>query len=113
MKAWRVARSQRRRVMTDEVLQEAVAGIPRIAEAIAAIPAENRARAFDGAERRYLQTAPDIGGGEVTARDWVSAVMLHLRAQVVELDFATQKLLKALHEELAPPGPEADNSSVS
>ena len=61
MKAWRVVWSQTCRVMTDEVLQAAMAGIPKIAEAIAAIPAENRARAFDAAERRYLQTALDIG----------------------------------------------------
>jgi len=43
-----------------EPLEAAVAGIPRAAQAIAAIPAKQRAGALEGAERNYLQTVQDL-----------------------------------------------------
>jgi hypothetical protein len=61
-----------------EGLEAAIAAIPRIAEVIAAIPVEDRARAFGMARRLYLQTAHDLGGGEAAARNLVSTVMRHL-----------------------------------
>ena len=65
-----------------KILQAAVAGIPRVAQAIAAIPAEHRASAFAAAERCYLQTAKDLGGTDKFAQNWASAVMFQLQAQV-------------------------------
>jgi hypothetical protein len=41
----------------DEALSAAIAGLPKIAELIAAVPAEDRARALEAAEKSYVQTA--------------------------------------------------------
>ncbi len=82
-----------------EILQATVAGIPRVAQAIAAIPTEHRAKALDTVERSYLQTIKDLGFAESAALRWVSAVMRRLRGQVAEQGLARQKL-KILHEEL-------------
>ena len=84
-----------------EGLEAAIAAIPRIAEVIAAIPVEDRARAFGMARRLYLQTVHDLGGGEAAARNLVSTVMRHLLLQVAERDAAKQKMLKALLQELS------------
>jgi hypothetical protein len=46
---------------------------------------ENRASAFDGAERSYLQTARHLGCAEAAARTWASAVMFQLRAEADEI----------------------------
>jgi hypothetical protein len=67
---------------TEEILEEAVSGIARVALAIAAIPIEHRKQALLAAERSYLQTALALGYGEAAARKWVSAVMLRLQVEV-------------------------------
>ncbi len=85
---------------SEEVLEAAVAGITKIAHMIAFFPAENRASAFDAAERGYLRTAKNLGGTEDLAQKWASAVMFRLREEVEEQVLANGKLLKALHEEL-------------
>ena len=36
------------------------------------------------AERSYLETARDLGYGQVSSRNWVNAIMERLRAQVAE-----------------------------
>jgi hypothetical protein len=38
----------------DEVLSAAIAGLPKIAELIATVPAEDRARALEAARRRAI-----------------------------------------------------------
>jgi hypothetical protein len=81
-----------------EVLQAAVAAIPRVAERIAAIPIEERATAFDAAERAYLRAAQDLLCPDEPARNWVSAVMRSLRSHVAEQEMATEKLTALLHE---------------
>lgn len=48
----------------EEILEAAVAGIPRVAEVVASIPEEDREMAFEAAERSYLQTAHDLYRGE-------------------------------------------------
>lgn len=68
-----------------EVLEAAVAGIPAIAEFIAAMPNEQRAIAIDALERHYLQTAEDWGCSEEPARMWVSAMMRHLRERLEQM----------------------------
>jgi hypothetical protein len=47
-----------------ELLEAAVAGIPRAAQAIAAIPAKHQAKALEAAEQGYLQTVQDLGYAE-------------------------------------------------
>jgi len=90
-----------------EILQAAVAGIPRVAQAIAAVPAEHRASAFDAAEHSYLQTAKDLGGADEFAENWAAVIMRHLRAEVEQREAANRKLVNALHDAL-PPADTAD-----
>ena len=45
---------------SEEVLEAAVARIPEIARIIASLPVEDRASAFDVAERSYLRTAKNL-----------------------------------------------------
>ena len=75
---------------TEEILDAAVTGIPRVAKAIAEIPTEHRERALEAAERSYQQTVWDLGYTEAGAEGWISAVMFRLRSQVAE--FGTKKL---------------------
>jgi hypothetical protein len=56
----------------DEALSAAIAGLPKIAELIAAVPAEDRARALEAAEKSYVQTALTLGYEDANARQWVS-----------------------------------------
>jgi hypothetical protein len=67
----------------EEILETAVAGIPRVAQLIAAMPAaEQRAKALDAAKCSYLRTVQDFGYGDAAAQKWVFAVVRHLRAEV-------------------------------
>src|SRR5271169_287563 len=65
-----------------EVLEAVVAGIPAMADYIAALPEGRRTIALDALEHHYLQTVQNLGGADEPARMWVSAVMLHLRKQI-------------------------------
>ena len=88
----------------EEVLEAAVAAIPKIAELIGAAPREQRAGALAAAERQYLITARDLGYAEVPAQNWVSAVMFRLRAELEKREVGeTKKRLRALLDELNAP----------
>jgi hypothetical protein len=63
----------------DEILSAAIAGLPKVAQLIAAVPAEDRARALEAAEKSYVQTALTLGYDDADARQWASAVLLRLR----------------------------------
>jgi hypothetical protein len=65
----------------DEVLSTAIAGVPKVAEFIAAVPMEDRSRALDAAEKSYLNTAHTLGYQDAEAQQWVSAVMSRLRLE--------------------------------
>ena len=82
----------------EEILEAAVAGIPKVAEAVASIPEEDRPRALDAVERSYRQTVLDLGYEEGPVQSWVSAVMLRLRREVKEQ--VKLKMQEALHEEV-------------
>ena len=43
----------------DEVLSAAIAGVPKVAELIAAVPAEDRSRALDAAGKELSQNRTD------------------------------------------------------
>jgi len=68
-----------------EVLEAAVAGIPAIAEFVAAVPSGQRAIALDALEGHYLQMAEDWGCSEGPTRMWVSAMMSHLRERIEQM----------------------------
>jgi hypothetical protein len=66
----------------EEILETAVTALPRVAQIIAAIPAEQRAKALDAAKYSYLRTVRDFGYGDAATRKWVFAIMRHLQAEV-------------------------------
>ena len=59
----------------DDVLSGAIAGVPRVAELIATVPAEERTRALEAAEKSYLETAHSLGYQGADAQQWASAVI--------------------------------------
>ncbi len=67
-----------------DVFERAFAGIPRVAEVIAALRLEDRARALHAAEQRYRQMARDSGVSEGAADVWGAAVMSLIRLRVAE-----------------------------
>jgi hypothetical protein len=62
----------------DESFSAAIAGVPKVAELIATVPAEERSRALEAAEKSYLETAHSLGYQDADAQQWVSAVMSRL-----------------------------------
>ena len=69
----------------EAVLEEAFAGVSRVAEAIASLPAKDSLTAFDAAERSYRKTAEALGYTEGQARGWAASLMVRLRAEVAAL----------------------------
>jgi hypothetical protein len=63
----------------DQAFSAAIAGLPKVAELIAALPAADRVRALEVVEESYEQTARTLGYEDSDARQWASAVMLQLR----------------------------------
>ena len=59
----------------DEFVKVASASLPRVSEIIAALPDEDRAGAFEFAERRYAHAARDFGCDEAKSKRWVTALM--------------------------------------
>jgi hypothetical protein len=77
-----------------EILKEAIAGIPKVAQAIAALPAAKRSKAFDAARQSYLQTLHDLGHTEAASQDWVATVMFQLRLEERKERLTGQRRLK-------------------
>ena len=75
----------------EKILEAAVTGIPRVAEAVASIPEKARAKALTAVESTYRQTMLDLGYEEGPAEGWVSAMMLRLQAEVTEQETAKQR----------------------
>ena len=69
---------------SEDILQKAIIGIPRVAERIAELPDAQREQAFKAVEHSYLQTVLDSDCAEDDARHWVGAVMDTLRAEVAD-----------------------------
>ncbi len=68
----------------EETLEAALAGIPRVAEAISAMPVEDMAKALEAAEHSYYQTALDLGYGEAQAKGWAATIMVRLLEELEE-----------------------------
>jgi hypothetical protein len=66
-----------------EHLQGVINGLSRVAEAIAAVPANERSKALTAVEASYRQSALELGCSDSEARDWVIAIMFSLRTQVL------------------------------
>jgi hypothetical protein len=65
-----------------EALQGVINGLSRVAEAMAAVPANQRSKAMTAVEAIYRQSALELGYSDSEARDWVTAIMFSLQAQV-------------------------------
>jgi hypothetical protein len=66
----------------EEVLELAIAGLSRVAQAITSMPADDRARALEAAERSYCETAVGLGCTDGEAQAWAATVMASLRAEI-------------------------------
>jgi hypothetical protein len=66
----------------EEVLESVIAGLSLVAQAIASMPADDRARALEAAEHSYHKSAIDLGQNESEARAGVATIMARLRAEV-------------------------------
>ena len=97
---------------TDAILEAAVAGITRVAQAITEIPAEHRAKALEATERSYRETLQDLGYQEGPVQSWVSVVMLRLKRELEVQDSAKQKMPVALQEELLQAATEVDDNVI-
>jgi hypothetical protein len=73
----------------NKFVKVASASLPKVSKIIAAFSDEDRAGAFEFAERRYAQAARDFGCDEAETKRWVTALMRKLRALVVEADDET------------------------
>jgi hypothetical protein len=78
------------RAEVDKFLEVASASLPRVGEIIAAFSDEDRAGAFEVAERRYTQAARDFGCDEAETKRWVTALARKLRALVAGSDSTTR-----------------------
>jgi len=63
-------------------LQAVINGLLRVAEVIAAVPANERFKALAAAEGSFRQSALELGYSDSETRDWVTAIMFSLRVQV-------------------------------
>jgi len=97
---------------SEEVLEAAVAGISRVALAIAEISTEHRAKALEAAERSYRHTVQELGYEEGPVQGWVSAVMLRLQTEVRNQESTKQKMMEALQEEILQAATEVDNNVI-
>ena len=97
----------------EKLLEAAVAGIPRVAQAIAETPPEQRPKALEAAERSYRQTVQELGYEEGPIQSWVSAVMLRLQTEVRNQESTKQNMFEALQEELLQAATEVDGNVVS
>jgi hypothetical protein len=73
------------------VLDAAIAGIFRVADAILATPTEKRTKALDAAADGYRQTAQDLGCDETEIQELLDVIMFRLRTEVAARELAQQK----------------------
>ncbi|MGO9948591.1 MAG: hypothetical protein ACLPWG_17265 [Steroidobacteraceae bacterium] len=94
-----------------DIFEMAFAGIPRVAELIAALRLEDRIRALKAAEQRYKQMARDLGVSEGAADVWAAAVMSLIRLRVVEE--TVQRVSTAMSHSSTTNSPSSDAGSVA
>ena len=98
-----------------DFFEMAFAGIPRVAELIAALRLEDRIRALDAAEQRYKQMARDQRVSEGAADVWAAAVMSLIRLRIVEETVqrvATAQAGSTMSYSSTTNGPSSDANSV-
>ena len=83
------------------IIEAIVAGLPHLAEAVSAIPAEYQAKALKAAESSYLKTFRRLGLSEPESQTWASSVMRRLRRHVAKEGLMEKDKLKKLYEQLS------------
>jgi hypothetical protein len=75
----------------EQVLEAAITGIFRVAEAILATPTEVRTKALNATANSYRQTAQDLGYDEAEIEEWLHEIMFRLRTEVAARELEQQK----------------------
>jgi hypothetical protein len=73
----------------EDVLDAAISGLPRVAEAILATPAESRIKAIDAVADSYRKTAQALLDEEETEQ-WLHDVLSRLRTEIAAKGLAQQ-----------------------
>ncbi len=84
------------------IYRDAVAGIPRVVEAISGLPSKHHAEALAAAGRGYRTTILESGIAEPTADRMVATLLRRLQNRLAKERSVRDKVLRALHEELIP-----------
>jgi hypothetical protein len=90
-----------------KIYRAAVAGIPRVVQAISELPSKHHAEALAAAGRGYRQTIVDSGIAEPTADRMVATLLRRLQSRLAKERSVKNKVMRALQEELIPPEPAA------
>ncbi len=85
-----------------KIYRAAVAGIPRVVEAISGLPSKHHAEALAAAGRGYRQTILESGVAEPTADRMVATLLRRLQNRLAKDRSIRDKVMRALHEELIP-----------
>ncbi len=85
-----------------KIYREAVAGIPRVVEAISGLPSKHHAEALAAAGRGYRQIILESGIAEPTADRMVATLLRRLQNLLAKERSVRDKVMRALHEELIP-----------
>ena len=85
-----------------KVYRAAVAGIPRVVQAISGLPSKHHAEALAAAGRGYRQTILESGIAEPTADRMVATLLRRLQNRLAKERSVRDKVMRALHEELIP-----------
>jgi transposase len=85
-----------------QIYREAVAGIPRVVEAISGLPSKHHAEALAAAGRGYRQTILESGIAEPTADRMVATLLRRLQNRLAKERSVRDKVIRALHKELIP-----------
>lgn len=81
------------------VVETVFAETPTIAELIAGISAQDRARVLEAAELSYLQIALDLGYATDAAQLWAKVITSILRIETEKKRWAARRFLKLLYIE--------------
>src|SRR6204780_493743 len=85
-----------------KIFRAAVAGIPRVVEAISGLPSKHHPEALAAAGRGYRQTILESGIAEPTADRMVATLLRRLQNRLAKERSVRNKVMRALHEELIP-----------
>jgi len=91
-----------------KIYRAAVAGIPRVVQAISELPSKHHAEALAAAGRGYRQTIVESGIAEPTADRMVATLLRRLQNRLAKERSVRDKVIRALQEELIDPAKAAE-----